>query len=34
VICYDPVSRLTIAIGASSYRGHLPFYQRFVPPLD
>lgn len=34
VICYDPVSRLTIMIGASSYRGHLPFYQRFVPPLD
>jgi len=34
VICYDPVSRLTIMIGASSYRGHLPFYERVERRLD
>ena len=34
VICYDPVCRLTIMIGASSYRGHLPFYERVERRLD
>lgn len=34
VSCYDPVSHLTIMVGASSYRGHIPFYERTDHWLD
>jgi hypothetical protein len=34
VSVYDPVSRITIMVGASSYRGHIPFYQLSDPRFD
>lgn len=34
VSCYDPVSHITIMVGASSYRGRVPFYELPDPRFD